>query len=379
MFGAPQFLGVVAPIMRFEGEVVPLRPHQALKFFTLGRRPLQRRLPHVAQEIHRRIRRAGHGVVELEMGEAVEAEQTCPLGAQLHNLGDDGAVVGRAAGLAAPGPGRVGERAQIAAGGEDEERLDQRARQGDHMAVLGAPLLGGFRGGIAQEGREAGKVIGAVERQEEVALVGEHVLGELRAEFGQPDRDLGDASLRLRGEAGAGPAEAAEVALEHAALLRAQTLGIGVDRREAVPELRVQGDGARMPGELWGDGPFDRLQLRAGVAAREIEEHVGHPVEGRARPLHRRDGVVEGRRRLVSGDGRDLGVMRLQRAREGRHVMLGPDRLEIRQAEGCRPFRGVERVRCRGGAAGLLPLGQIACGVGGHGQEPSRKLRAAMR
>ena len=57
------------------------------------------------------------------------AEQPRALGAQCHHLGDDRLVVGRAAAVAARDPGAKDLLAQIAAGGELQERLDARARE----------------------------------------------------------------------------------------------------------------------------------------------------------------------------------------------------------------------------------------------------------
>jgi hypothetical protein len=61
------------------------------------------------------------------------AEQLGALGAQRHRLGDRRLVVGRAALVAARDPGAERLLAQIAAGGELQERLDAGARQRDDV------------------------------------------------------------------------------------------------------------------------------------------------------------------------------------------------------------------------------------------------------
>src|SRR6185503_11300265 len=70
--------------------------------------------PDVFQERARRCRRLGHLVVEPVVGKGRKAEQLGTLGAQGDHLGDQRAVVGCPAALAAAGPGLQRLLAQFA-------------------------------------------------------------------------------------------------------------------------------------------------------------------------------------------------------------------------------------------------------------------------
>jgi len=144
--------------------------------------------------------------IEGEMREALEAERQRALGAQADEADRRSEHGERAAVLAAVRPGCVGALAQVAAGREDQERLDQRAGQGDDVPVEAA-LPRGALGRGPQERRQAGQVLLALQRQDEAALVGQEVLTERRPELRHARRDLGDAGLVLGARRGddAGP------------------------------------------------------------------------------------------------------------------------------------------------------------------------------
>src|SRR6516225_355924 len=147
------------------------------------------------------------------------------------------------------------------------------------MASGKASILGSLRGRVAQEARQAGKVVLAAQHEREGPLVGKHVLPELRAERRQALGDGGEALLHLGRVAGAGAPEIHVIALEDALLLRRETERVapaeqGVDARE---ELVVQIDLVPMTSAQRRDLKLDRLERRIAVRADEVEEHRAGP------------------------------------------------------------------------------------------------------
>ena len=92
---------------------------------------------------------------------ALVAEQPRALGPEADHLGGDGAIVGRAAVLAARRPGAKGALAQVAPRRELQERLDARARQRDRVFAGQTALGGEPRGARDEEIRQAVEIAGA--------------------------------------------------------------------------------------------------------------------------------------------------------------------------------------------------------------------------
>ncbi len=81
-------------------------------------------------------------------------------------------------------------------------------------------------------------------------------------------------------------------------------------------------------------GRLDGLHLvqgGIGVGLHHAEEGVVDPLQHLARLLHRHDGVVEGGRVLVVGDGGDLGQLLLHARLKGRLVVAVLDDVEARR------------------------------------------------
>ena len=176
-------------------------------------------------------------------------------------------------------------------------------------------------------------------------LVCQHVLPELGAEARQPLINGRQPVLRRLVERGAGPHELCVIAVEHAGLL-----GRKAERRKAVVEVGDSGierpveiKRVAVAGEQRRDVALDRFDYIAGVGAGQHEEDIGDPVERAAAPLQGLDGVNECRRRLVGGDGVDLGAVLAERPVEGGREMFRLNRAERRQAEGAGPV-GEQRV-----------------------------------
>ncbi len=100
-----QLLGVIAPVPRCQREIAALLRDHLLQRVALDRGLGARPAPDFVEQLARRLRGLGHLIVEPVVGEGRKAEQLGALGAQSHHLGDQRAVVGGAAVLAAPDPG----------------------------------------------------------------------------------------------------------------------------------------------------------------------------------------------------------------------------------------------------------------------------------
>ena len=111
------------------------------------------------------------------------------------------------------------------------------------------------------------------------------------------------------------------------------------------------------------DHLFRVVQCIVGVGLRKVFEHLHHPRQQLARPLHRDDRVVEAGRRRITGDAIDLCLMvtqrRLDRRQvirivnlvEGRGVVWQGVRRQQRVVSGGRAARlnaDAEQERCRG-------------------------------
>ncbi len=209
VFRLAQLLGVIAPVPRRQREVAALFRHQVLQGVAFATGLGAGAAPDFVEQAARRGRGLGHLVVEPVVGEAGEAEQPGALAAQQHHLGDQGAVVGGAAVLAALDPGLEHLLAQIAPGRELQEALARRPRQRDGVLARVAALLGRGARGVAGEIRQAGEVA-FVEDQRVGLLVGQHVLPELRCR-GSPAVSLMAASRSCAGLSSAPPARTKRV------------------------------------------------------------------------------------------------------------------------------------------------------------------------
>ncbi len=336
VLGLAHLLGVVAPVPGLDVDVLAFGTGELAEKIALAVGALGGGGPDLVEQRADGVRRLGHGVVEAEGREGSEAEQAGALGAELDGLGGDGAVVVVVAVLAAAAPGFEGGLAQVAAGGELEERLDRRARQRDDVLAREAQVVGGLCGGLADELGQAGEIGLAVEDEAVGLLLGEHVLGELGADGGEALVDGGDAFLGLGAEIGAGPDEAGVGALEDAHLLGVEAEAVAAlpNPVDAAKQVLVEGDGRRVPGEARGHLALDRLQLGVRMAARQIVEDAGDAGEIAAGELQRLDGVGEGGRSGALSDGVDLGLVAGERACESRLEVAGSDRLERGHREG---------------------------------------------
>jgi hypothetical protein len=186
------------------------------------------------------------------------------------------------------------------------------------------------------------------------------MLAELGAQRREPLGDGGEPRLLFAIEARAGAAEVGVVALQHARLLGGEAglvslLPQGVDPAD---QGVVEADGVAVRGELRGHLPLDRLQGVVGMGPGKAEEDRRYLVERLAGALHGHDGVIERRRGRISGDGVDLGEVRLERFRERRDEVFRPDRLERRHPERRGPV-GQQRV---GMGRNGVRTGNAACG-----------------
>lgn len=302
--------------------------------------------PDLHQERVHRLRRLGHGVVEAVGGVAGVAEKAGGLGPEREHLLDDRSIVGLPAALAARDPGLEGPLAEIPAGGEGEEGLDQRSVERHGEAARRLPALGLGGHGSGEVLRQAIEVA-AVEEEHEALLVGENVLSEGGAQGGQPFADGGQPLLVGARQLGAGMDEPLPVALQDARLLHRQAEAGApfpepVDPREegdVHPDLRM------VPGELRPDLPLQRADGVVGVRAGPVPEERGDARETLAGHLQGRDRVGEGRRLRVPGDRVHFRFVLGEEALEGRGEVLVADRREGRQSVRAVPGgeRGIRR------------------------------------
>ncbi len=140
--------------------------------------------------------------------------------------------------------------AQLAPGGELQERLDAGAAERDRILALQAALLRGPARGGAGEIRQSGEIVLA-KRHHVGLFVRQHVLAEGRAETGEAIPDLLQPLLGGRIKSRARAAEQRVVALQHARLLGGESGARGfVKRVEPGEQRRVEMDLVPVPGEL---------------------------------------------------------------------------------------------------------------------------------
>ena len=202
------------------------------------------------------------------------AEQPRALGAQCHHFGNDLLVVGRAAAVAACDPGAKDLLAQIAPGGELQERLHARARGGDDVLAGKATLLGRRLGGCAHEIGKPGEVVLAVEHERVALLVRQHVLAEGRAEGGEAFVDFAEPRFRSGIERGARTLVHRVIAIEHARLFRrqAELPAAAVKRVDPPIQALVHEDSVPMLGR-------ERRQLALDLLDRVVRVRAGEEIE----------------------------------------------------------------------------------------------------
>jgi len=221
--------------------------------------------------------------------------------------------------------------------------------------LAGKPaLLGRRTRRRAHEIRKTGEVIFAVEQQRIALLVRQYVLAEGGAERGEPRIDIHKPRLRRRVERGAGAAELYVIALEHAPLLGRKRKPVAhlVETIDAAEQGLVHEDPVPVLGLERGQLALEREDRIVGVGAGQEMEKVDGSRERLSARVERVDGVGEGRRLRIAGNGRDLGRVRGECARKGRPEMRGLDPVESRDAEGATPLR--EQRVAVGGDLGLL-------------------------
>jgi len=131
------------------------------------------------------------------------------------------------------------------------------------------------------------------------------------------------------------------VALEHAPLLgrKRKPLAHLAETIDAAEQGLVHEDPVPMLGLERGQLALECEDRIVGVGAGQEMEKVDGSRERLSARVERVDGVGEGRRLHIAGNGRDLGRVRGECARKGRPKMLRVDPVEGRHAEGAAPLR----------------------------------------
>ena len=268
--------------------------------------------------------------------------------------------------------------AQVAAFRGRQEGLHAGARVEDGPAAVVAQAARGLGGRLADGLGQAGEV--GLVRQQGVAvgLLGQHVLREVGVQRGQAHVDGGHFFLLFRAEAGAGQHEVG-VGRPHQALLlgRQRSLFGGlVDRLDAAEQRRVLHDLVLVGGELGRHLALERLELgRAQAGAQRVIEGAD-AIKGAARALQRFEGVFEGRRRRVVGDGVDLDQPRGHGGLEG-----GPKPCDAGLVEGRQAAEGAAPGGEQGGVCGRVRHGvalwQLGCARRAQGNAANTRRKSA--
>ena len=226
--------------------------------------------------------------------------------------------------------------------------------------------FGGGGRGRPHRFRQAGQVPGLGQHGGHLLLISQEVLIEGGEQGGQTLVDGGDPRLGSGIQPGAGPDELGVMMPDQPLFLRGQPALFGrfVDGGDAGKKLRVLHDLIAERRQPRFHFPFHRLELR--IAQGRAPDPVDRPGPGIDAPglFHRRDGVSEGRRCRILGDGLDffaVGRHRCLKCRrkirhahpvERRHSTLrpGPRRQERVIGPRC-PGDGGTR-QCQGGAGG---------------------------
>jgi hypothetical protein len=187
--------------------------------------------------------------------------------------------------------------------------------------------------------RQSGEVILPFKQEHPGALVGKHVLAEGRAEQRQTLADRREPRLRFGIEMGADTAEGDVIALQNPALLRVEPERVPpfAQTLDSAEQARVEIDLVAMSGQERRYLALDRLQVRVGIGAAQVEEHRADPAEMEAAALERSDGVVEIRPSRIDRDRLRLGPLLGKGLFERRAKMLRREAVKGRRLERGRP------------------------------------------
>ncbi len=240
------------------------------------------------------------------MGMGGVAQQERASGPQAKDFGGDG-VVG---GLTSRDPHAPHLLAQVATLREGQEGLGRRAGVADHRGPVGVHHRGGQAGQFLGKGQGDGLVL----------FVGQQVLPEQGEEFGQPlvvSRELLLAG-RVQGRPRAD--EVGVVPPGQPLLLEVQALWRLVDLLDPLEEPGVEDHLVAQGRELRRPLPFHGLDLGGAHGGGEEAEESAGPGQRASGVLQGLQGVGEGGRSGVVGDGGDLapvgGDTRLERGSE---------------------------------------------------------------
>ena len=167
---------------------------------------------------------------------------------------------------AAGDPGLVGDLAEVAAGGEGEEGLDEGAREGERVGT-GAAFLCGLGEAGAEEVGERFEV-GLGEGEGPGFLVVEDVLAKFGVEGGEAFGGFDHSGFLSGGEGGAAADEAEMDAIEEAGLVYGEGEGVAlpVELGDAVEDVRIQGDLHAVLGAEGGQGAVDGFEGGSALA-----------------------------------------------------------------------------------------------------------------
>jgi len=218
---APHLLGPETPVPGLDLARLALAAHHLQQCLAFAFHGLQRRRPHLRQQLANGRARAGHGVGEGVVGVAGVAVQPRLLVAQAQDVARDLAVVVLAVVFATADPGPPGLFTQVSALREGEEGHHQRTRQRHHVARQAAVGRRLARVGAHEVG-QPGQVGIVHQRQLPGAFVVQYVLRKARRQAGQRLHHLGVAGLVGARQARAGAHEIGVHALKQALLLGVQ-------------------------------------------------------------------------------------------------------------------------------------------------------------
>ncbi len=269
---------------------------------------------------------------QAERGVAGIAHDRGALGAQFGHARDDGAVVERVAAAAAGDRGLVQALAQGAVVQLRQQRLAGGVEQGDAVFARHAFLFGA----LGQHGdlfvAQAGQLGAVGDDHRRVVHFRQHVLAELGGQRRHFGVDCLDPCLLRVAQVGAGAHEIGVVALDqaHALLVQTQVGALFIQRLDAREQLGVQVDAVAVGGELGRVLGVQFVEGVVGVGAGQVAERDRGAGQQLAGAFHRQDGVVEGRRLAVIGDGLDLAGVFGHAAVEGRREIAVLDLVELR-------------------------------------------------
>ncbi len=317
--------------------------------------------------------RRARGLVFQAVGGVVGiAQQLRAVGAQLHDARDQRGGVELAAAAAARDRGFVQAPAQRAVGQLRFRRLAGGVEQGQHVLAVQAAVLRRFGGGGDLRLGQAVELLHVVHDHGRSVHFLPHVVAEPGAQRGQFGVHRLQRGLVGVVQVGAGADEAGVVALDQSHALRVQAQGVAlfVQRLDAGEELGIEVDGVAVRGELRRVVGAQLVARVVGVGADQVEEHGGGAVQHLAGLLQRDDGVVEGGRGRVAGDGVDLLQLLGHAGVEGGGEIAVLDPVELRVMQRQRALReeGIGGLDGGGGRCGGLA-------VGGHGESQGRGER----